>query len=576
MTRVPALFRKLCLLGLTLALAGCGGGHSSQITTPGITLVTPIATTIAAGTSLQLSAVVNNTDNSTVLWSVNNIPGGNAFVGTITPQGLYTAPDMPTSNGSVTISAAPQAFPAIATSLQIGITFANSSLNGNFVFALNGTQSGKPWSAVGRFTASGGTISGGVEDVNGPGGVAEELAFNGSYFVDASGLGLATFTSSQGSITLSFTLNTQGQASVMLTDAGSAVSGMFYPQQSTALTLTSLNSPYVFRFSGSNAAGTPLNTIGTFVTDGSATLSYAEEDSNNGSGSVNQPFSGSYSIGSGGRGTASFTDASGTRNYSFYIVSPQQLQFIETDASGNLNGAVFQQQSITSSTTITGSYVFYVSGISGNGAYGAAGGFQASSTTAGDVAAGTSDLNNAGTVTTNTTLTGSFTLGASGRGTFTLSGSGGTHDYVYYLITPSSGYVLTTDSGLNAGGQMFFQSGGYSTASLLGNYNFSVATPPGAASPSLSAGLLTLNSAGAIAGFEDNSANGSVSGQLSVTGVYAITTFTSTTATRGTLTLTTNGGASTNYALYPISSGSLILLGESGAPTLGILNSQYQ
>lgn len=573
---MPALSRKLCLLALILALAGCGGGHSSQVTTPGITLATPIATTIAAGTSLQLNATVNNSDNQTVLWSVNSIPGGNAFVGTITPQGLYTAPNMPTSNGSVTISAAPQAFPAVATSLRVGITFANSSLNGNFVFSLNGTQSGKPWSAVGRFTASGGSISGGVEDVNGPGGVSEQLAFNGSYFVDASGLGLATFTSSQGSITLSFTLNTQSQASVMQTDAGSAVSGMFYPQQSTALTLTSLNAPYVFRFSGSDAAGAPVNSIGTFVTDGSGTLSFGEEDSNSGSGAVNQPFTGSYSIGSGGRGTASFTDAGGTRSYSFYIVSPQQLQFIETDASGNLNGSVFQQQSITSSTTVVGSYVFYVSGLSGSGAYGVTGGFQASTTTAGSITAGTSDLNDAGTVATNATLTGSFTLGASGRGTFTLNGGAGTHDYVYYLITPTSGYVLATDSGINAGGQLFFQSGGYVTGSLLGNYNFSVATPPGANSPSLSAGLLTLNGAGAIAGFEDNNTNGSVSGQLSVTGVYAVTTFTSTTATRGTLTLTSNGGSSNNFVLYPISSGSLILLGESGAPTLGILNSQYQ
>ena len=565
--------KKLCLLAFILLLTGCGGG-SSQVVAPTITLVTPVATTIAAGSSLQLSAVVANSDNTTVLWYVNNIPGGNSIVGTITVQGLYTAPDMPTSNGSVIISAAPQAYPSAVTSITIGITFSNASLNGSYVFTLNGTQSGSPWAVVGSFTASNGVISNGVEDINGPAGVSQALPFNGSYFMDASGIGIATFTSSQGSINLSFTFNTQGQAVIMRTDSGAAASGLFYPQQAPALTLTSLNSPYVFSFSGTDASGKLLNSIGTFVTNGTSTLSYAEEDLNINGSTANQSFSGSYSIGSGARGTASFTDSTGTRSYSFYIVSPGQMQFLETDAQGNLSGTVFQQQSITSSTAPAGNYAFYVSGSSGTSAYGLAGGFATNTVTYGNINAGTSDINVAGSVATNTTLTGSFTYGDFGRGSISLSGTSGTNNYVFYQITPNSAFLLSTDAGINASGLLYLQSGGYSTTALSGNYTLSLASPSGAV-PALSVGLLSLNSLGAIAGFENNNNNGTESGQLAVTGTYSVTASTTTTSTRGVMTLTTNGGVSTNFAFYPISNGSVILLGESGSPIAGLLVGQY-
>lgn len=564
--------RQLCLLMFALLLTACGGG-SSQVISPTITLVTPIATTIAAGSSLQLSAVVANSSNTTVLWFVNAIPGGNSAVGTITPQGLYTAPNMPTANGSVIISASPQAYPAAVTSVTIGITFSNASLNGNFVFTLNGTQSGSPWAAVGSFTASNGQIGSGVEDINGPSGVSQALPFNGSYFIDASGIGIATFTSSQGSVNLSFTLNTQGQAVVMRTDPGTTASGNFYAQQPNALTLTNLNAAYVFSFSG-NAGGKYLNTIGTFVTNGTNTLSYAEEDLNLGGSTANQPFSGSYSIGSGARGTASFTDSTGTRSYSFYVISPNQLQFIETDSTGNLSGTAFQQQSVTPTSTLAGGYAFYTAGSSGTSAYGTAGGFATSTTTGGSVDAGTSDINLAGTVATNATLTGSFTYGASGRGTLTLSGASGVNNYVYYEITPSSAFLLSSDSGINASGLLFLQTGGFSTAALSGNYTLSLASPA-VATPVLSVGLLTLNGAGAIAGFENTNDNGTPSGQLSATGTYAITAASTNSSTRGIMTLTSNGGASSNFVIYPISGGSLILLGESGSPVTGLLVGQY-
>ncbi len=572
---MTSIYRKLPIPFILLAIASCGG-NSSAINNPTITLVTPVSTVVAAGSTLQLQATVGDSDNTTVLWFVNNIPGGNSTVGTITPQGLYTAPNIPTSGGSILISASPQVYPVISTSIQIGITFANVSLNGNYVFGLNGSESGSPWAVAGSFTANGdGTISNGIEDINGPAGISTALPFNGSYLLNANGQGIVTFTSAQGSVTMDLTLNTQGQAVVMRTDSGDIATGIFYPQLSTALTLTSLDSPYVFSFVGTDQSSTLLNVIGYFNTDGSLNLTNAEEDLNDGGTTTNQPFSGSYTIVGNGRGTATFTDSTGTRTYGFYIVSPTQLQFVEIDNLGNLNGTVFQQQSISPTSTLAGGYVFYASGINGTAAYANAGGFYTDTTTYGYISSGTDDINNSGTNPTNPTLIGSFTTGTNGRGTIYLTGSSGTNNYVYYFISPSATVLLTTDSGINASGELFLQSGGYTTAGVDGSYTFTQLSPVGYLPASAAVGVLNFNGAGAIAGFQNTNINGTSSGQLSVTGTDIVTGVASGTSTRGVATLTTSDGTVTNYAFYPISNSSVIMLGASASLVVATLVSQY-
>lgn len=84
-------------------------------------------------------------------------------------------------------------------------------------------------------------------------------------------------------------------------------------------------------FTGGDQSGKPLNIIGQFVTNGSTTLASGTEDVNAAGTASNTSFSGTYTIGGNSRGTAVFTDATGTRDYSFYIVSSSHLQFIETE-----------------------------------------------------------------------------------------------------------------------------------------------------------------------------------------------------------------------------------------------------
>ncbi|HVA54247.1 MAG TPA: hypothetical protein VNI53_00385 [Gammaproteobacteria bacterium] len=572
---MTSIYKKLPLSIIFLVVSSCGG-NSSAINIPTITLVSPVSTVVTAGSTLQLQATVGGSNNTTILWYVNSIPGGDSTVGTISPQGLYTAPNIPTSNGNVLISASPQVYPVISTSIQIGITFSNVSMNGNYVFNMSGTESGAPWVAAGSFTANGdGTISNGSEDINGPAGISTALPFNGSYLINANGQGIATFISAKGSVTMAFTLNTQGQLVVMRTDSGDVATGLFYPQLSTALKLTSLNASYVFSFAGVDQSSKLQNAIGYFNTNGSPNLTNAQEDLNDGGTTTNQSFNGSYTIVGNGRGTATFTDSTGTRTYGFYIVSPTQLQFVEIDALGYLSGTVFQQQSVTPTTTLAGGYVFDASGISAAAAYAAAGGFYTNTTIYGNISSGTDDINAAGTAPTNPTLTGSFTTGTDGRGTITLTGTSGTTNYVYYFISPNSGFLLSTNSGINASGNLYQQNGGVSTAALIGSYTLIQSSPVSVAPPSATVGVLNLNGAGAIAGYQDNNINGTSSGQLSVTGIDTVTGVANGTSTRGVATLTNSAGTITNYAFYPISNNAVIMLGDSGSLVVATLVSQF-
>src|SRR5258708_6648742 len=76
---------------------------SSQISSIGISVSPP--TNLVIGTSQQFTATVVNTSDTSVVWKVNGIVGGNATIGTITAGGVYTAPAVVPNPATVTITA---------------------------------------------------------------------------------------------------------------------------------------------------------------------------------------------------------------------------------------------------------------------------------------------------------------------------------------------------------------------------------------------------------------------------------------------------------------------------------------
>jgi len=88
--------------------------------TPGPTVtVTPQSACILPSTTQQYTADVTGTTNTTVKWYVSSVLGGNSSVGTITSNGLYTAP---ATAKTATIKAVTQGSPSYSGSTPVSVT----------------------------------------------------------------------------------------------------------------------------------------------------------------------------------------------------------------------------------------------------------------------------------------------------------------------------------------------------------------------------------------------------------------------------------------------------------------------
>ncbi len=74
---------------------------------PGLTAltVTPSSASIPGVAQQQFTAKSGDGSKPAVSWSINGIAGGNATLGTISANGMYTAPEFPPAPNSITVSA---------------------------------------------------------------------------------------------------------------------------------------------------------------------------------------------------------------------------------------------------------------------------------------------------------------------------------------------------------------------------------------------------------------------------------------------------------------------------------------
>jgi len=82
--------------------------YTVEVTAPtaAVTIaVSPTSGSVKVRGSLQFTATVKNTSNTSVLWKVNGTVGGNATVGTISSSGLYVAPNSVPRPATVTVTA---------------------------------------------------------------------------------------------------------------------------------------------------------------------------------------------------------------------------------------------------------------------------------------------------------------------------------------------------------------------------------------------------------------------------------------------------------------------------------------
>jgi hypothetical protein len=95
----------------TLTCNGNGVSASADATVT-VTAPVPVSVTISPKTASaytngtqQFSATVSGSSNTAVTWSVNNVTGGNATIGTVNSSGLYTAPATVPNPATVTVTA---------------------------------------------------------------------------------------------------------------------------------------------------------------------------------------------------------------------------------------------------------------------------------------------------------------------------------------------------------------------------------------------------------------------------------------------------------------------------------------
>ena len=126
--------------------------------------VTPSSGSVLLGNQLTFTAVVSNTPDTAVTWSVSGIVGGSAATGTITAAGVYTAPaDLP-SPATVQVTATSHADPTKSASASVTISSdlllsltpssANVELGATQAFQASITSSGHPDTGV-RWSLSG-------------------------------------------------------------------------------------------------------------------------------------------------------------------------------------------------------------------------------------------------------------------------------------------------------------------------------------------------------------------------------------------------------------------------------------
>ena len=309
----------------------------------------------------------------------------------------------------------------------------------------------------------------------------------------------------------------------------------------------SINGRYAFVFTGRDSAG-EFFIAGSFQADGSGNLTNGVEDLNHGTEVFpNLPFSGTYSVGPDGRGSAIATSSRGTSTFRLVLDGSGGgaiIAFDSTHGSGTLQK---QDSSAFSSTAIAANWSFSFAGISSAGPAAVAGRFTLDA--AGSVSAGAEDFNDSAAVRSNVPFTGTASgVSSNGRGTASFTSRLGTSQFALYVVSANKVVFVSLDflPALHGSAEKQ-QSDSFSLSSLSGSYVFLLA---GASSlgtvvdvgrfvsdgnGNLSSGVLDENDAGAV--FQNQSFSGTY--LLAANG-------------RGTTTRTSAVG-SASFAFYMVS-----------------------
>jgi hypothetical protein len=582
------------------------GGSTTGIATINITpaqgvAISPAGIAVPAGSTQLFAATVSGASVSPT-WQVNGVAGGDSAFGTITANGLYTAPLTPPPGGSTVVTAVSGANSGTAA---VTVTFTSVSMNGPYAFFYSGTDSAGPLAVAGRFVANSnaGTLSG-LEDYNSlklktP---AQAQAISGTFVVNPDGSGSATVNDPPigGMDTWHFALTPgpQGGATqhVLLTrfDSSATGSGAMDQQSPTQLVLSSFKNNYAFGLGGFDPSGKGLQMVGKFQADGFGNIpvNFAVEDINDGgaentASTADTTLHGTFFLDPAnpgtGRGSLQLINTStqfpGTFNFTFYMVDSTHLDIIENDLNAFLVGACFSAPNTNGSfttTSVKGNYAFTQGGLTSGNQPLALGGVFATNGSGG-IAGGILDTNTNGSASLSQMITASsYTVDPNfGRISLSLTASANTTStYAAYATSSGTLEMIGLNTTSSVSGQAFPQT---STGPVVGTFGLNLG--------GVTSGGKAFAGQNIIGEVQQSSSLNSITGSLdintagSITAAAPLLSTSSVIATdvngRGSESLVTSGAGTFDVVFYVVNPNTALLLGGASSVSLGVQVLQF-
>ena len=476
--------------------------------------ISPSSLTMNAGAQQTFTVTSNGTAApSGVTFSLSCKGSSPGACGSVTTDGVYTAPSSPPPGGGNVILTASltQGSASFSTSAVITVTGSSEGTSGQYAFEMRGTNNGNSYHAAGSFTLDGnGNITGGSEDINNQGTVSTVNITGGIYtYSPSTGRLSAVVATSAGNVNWYMVFNNPSQGFIEYAGFAISASGTVSLQSPTQFTLGAVTGNYAFQLAGLDTGSSQhLAEAGAFTADGSGNLSAGLLDANvAGTLTSNQAVTGTLTTPSSstGRGTMTIASGFGTQTFAYYVVDATQFKLVEIDGAHAISGDAVQQTGSPYATgDIHGTLAMVMSGTSGTTVLGIGGNVPLSS---GTIVGGSIDRNSGGIFTGGQTISGgsySVTDATTGRTQVTINlSSGSSIPIVLYPQSDTVFNLLDVAGGEVASGKALVASAGTdSNATLQGNYSAHFAGDVGS-TPEDIVGELIANGGGVFTGTLD-------------------------------------------------------------------------
>jgi len=498
--------------------------------------INPSSLTLGAGAQQTFTVTSNGGSVTGETYSLTCQSSVSGACGSVTSNGVYTAPQAPPPGGNVILTVTyTNSSGTFNTSATITIQPSVQTTSGQFAFTLAGTSNSAPYYAAGAVSLDGnGHVTAGSETVNANGTVSI-LTFAGGTYTYSTKDQRATLTvTDQNSVTRNFYVAFANASNgvIQYTDTNTTASGPVSEQNPAQFNLAAVNGSYAFRLSGVNP-GTPatgLAEVGAFSANGSGGITGGLLDANSaGTVGSSQTVSGGSLTAPDANGGGTFTLTSGfaTQAFTYYVIDNTHLRLVETDTAHAASGEALLQSGISGG--IHGTVAVILNGMSATGSLGVGG----LVSLAGGSFGGLIDVNNAGAFDAppfqaGQTLSGTYSVtdATTGRTAGTIMFSGGASiPIVAYPVNATTFEVLDADPANAATGPGVVST---VTTGLQGNYAVDISGLSGS-TPQDVIGVANANGSGAFTGSLDITTPGSHTATLLISSPYSTTGIPTTT-----------------------------------------------